>query len=46
MERLLSSESLRHQQAVTQVLHLLQQGLPPASLGADSFHSEELLGEF
>ena len=43
MERLLSSESLRHQQAVTQVLHILTQGF--GGQGPDNFQSEELLGK-
>ena len=43
MERLLSSDSLRHQQTVTQVLHILNQGF--GDLGPDSFQSEELLGK-
>ncbi|KAK7109186.1 uncharacterized protein [Littorina saxatilis] len=44
MERLLSSESLRHQQTVTQVLHILNQGF--GDHGPDSFHSEEILAEY
>ena len=43
MERLLSSESLRHQQTVTQVLHILNQGF--GDQGPNCFQSEELLGK-
>ncbi|XP_076460857.1 uncharacterized protein LOC143293637 isoform X2 [Babylonia areolata] len=44
MERLLSSESLRHQHTVTQVLHILHQAF--GDQGPDSFHSEEMLAEY